>query len=86
MARARQSDAWDRAADLMALTANCHRAKRTSRRYHRHDFHPYLERPPARWTVKDLAADLYPGQTLKQTVLRYDAAGGCRTVPQPDPA
>lgn len=39
------TDRWDRAADLMALTANIHRSKR-SRAYGRRDFHPYAKAKP----------------------------------------
>lgn len=39
------TDRWDRAADLMALTANIHRSKR-SRAYSRRDFHPYAKAKP----------------------------------------
>jgi len=39
------TDRWDRAADLMALTANIHRSKR-SRAYSRRDFHPYAKVKP----------------------------------------
>jgi hypothetical protein len=44
MARARQETEWDRAAALMALTANCHRDPRKHRPFMAEDFHPLRRR------------------------------------------
>lgn len=50
-------DRWDRAADLMALTANLHRGRRT-RPFARKDFHPYLGAEPKQSITKSQLHEL----------------------------
>ena len=47
MTEARQRDAWDRAASLMTLLANCHRDPKKPA-FGPHLFHPFLQRPTVR--------------------------------------
>jgi hypothetical protein len=47
MADARQREAWNHTASLLALLANCHRDPKRARSYTLADFHPCLDaRPP----------------------------------------
>lgn len=83
MARGRERSEWNRTADLMALTANCHRGKGT-RRYRRRDFHPLAPRAK-RGTVADLKEALYPGRQLQHSIVRWND-GRCTITPaEPKP-
>ena len=44
MAEGRSRDRWNHTAAILALTANCHRAKKTSKTFKPDDFHPHVRR------------------------------------------
>jgi hypothetical protein len=44
MAEGRSRDRWNHTAAILALTANCHRAKKTAKVFKPDDFHPHLQK------------------------------------------
>jgi hypothetical protein len=47
MAEGRSRDRWNHTAAILALTANCHRAKKTSKTFTPDNFHPHVRRSNA---------------------------------------
>ncbi len=47
MAEGRSRDRWNHTAAILALTANCHRSKKTSHVFKPDDFHPHVRRSMA---------------------------------------
>ena len=44
MAEGRSRDRWNHTAAILALTANCHRAKKTSKVFKTDEFHPHHQK------------------------------------------
>ncbi len=47
MAEGRSRDRWNHTAAILALTANCHRTKKTSKAFQTDDFHPHHQKKSA---------------------------------------
>ena len=47
MAEGRSRDRWNHTAAILALTANCHRAKKSRKTFKPDDFHPHVHRASA---------------------------------------
>ena len=64
MAEARQREAWNHTAALLALLANCHRDPRRSRAFTVTDFHPLADpaEPPPRADIRVLKAVFIDGR------------------------
>jgi len=64
MAEARQREAWNHTAALLALLANCHRDPRRSSAFTVTDFHPLAEpaAPPPRADIRVLKAVFIDGR------------------------
>lgn len=47
MAEGRSRDRWNHTAAILALTANCHRGKKTAKVFKPDEFHPHLQKKTA---------------------------------------
>jgi len=48
MAEARQSEAWNHTAAILAWIGNCNPYRKSSRKFHPRDFHPFAARKDAK--------------------------------------
>lgn len=76
MARARMSDSWDRASQLLALLANANNDwKKNPKGYEAVDFHPFERNKPKSKEQREAEAMCYHLNTLAQLPAdKFDAA------------